>query len=142
MKISTRGRYAVRLMIDIAENGEGGCVSLKDSAKRLGVSLKYLEQIVTLLTRGGFLISRRGAQGGYELTAPADECRIGDILRTTEGSLAPVTCLEAGELPCERESECPTVSLWKGLYGVISGYLDGVTVADLAGSGRELCKTE
>lgn len=131
MKISTKGRYAVRLMIDIARNSGEGYVSLKDAAERQGVSLKYLEQIVTILGKGGFLSSQRGAQGGYRLTGAPDEYTVGDILKTTEGGMAPVACLEDDADECPRVCSCPTIKLWKGLYENIMGYLNSVTIADL-----------
>ncbi len=131
MKISTKGRYAVRLMIDIAKNSGEGYVSLKDAAERQGVSLKYLEQIVTILGKGGFLSSQRGAQGGYRLKGDPDEYTVGDILRTTEGGMAPVACLEDDAEECPRVGSCPTIKLWKGLYENIMDYLNSVTIADL-----------
>lgn len=139
LKISTKGRYAVRLMTDIAENMGDGYVSLKDTAERQGVSLKYLEQIVTMLCRNGFLDSQRGAQGGYRLAKPAGECVVGDILRATESGIAPVACLEDGAEECPRSEECPTIGLWTGLYNVINDYLGSVTIADLTGGGAAAC---
>ena len=131
MKISTKGRYAVRLMLDIAQNSNGGNISLKDVSKRQEISLKYLEQIVNLLSKAGFLKSRRGSQGGYRLTRKPEEYTVGDILRVTEGDMAPVSCLEEGAEPCPREALCPTIELWRGLYKTVNDYLDTVTVADL-----------
>ncbi|MBD5081023.1 MAG: Rrf2 family transcriptional regulator [Ruminococcaceae bacterium] len=131
MKISTKGRYALRMMIDIAENQESGSVSLKDISKRQDISLKYLEQIVGLLTRAGFLKSRRGAGGGYVLTKTPDKYTVGDILRVTEGNLAPVACLEEKDNLCPKAESCKAVKYWQGLYDVINNYLDGTTLLDL-----------
>lgn len=131
MKISTRGRYAIRLMADLAQHQENGFVALKDVAQRQGISKKYLEQIVTLLNRPGMLQTNRGYQGGYRLAQPADKYTLGDILRITEGSLAPVVCLEADASPCERASSCVTLPVWKELSAIINNYLDSVTIQDL-----------
>ena len=131
MKISTKGRYALRVMIDLATHNDENYISLKDIANRQEVSLKYLEQIVSILTRVGYLKSVRGAQGGYRLTKAPSEYTIGDILRTTEGTLSPVSCLEDEENTCPRVSVCPTIKLWKGLYDVINKYVDSITLEDL-----------
>lgn len=131
MKISTKGRYAVRLMLDIAMNSNGGNVSLKDVSKRQDISLKYLEQIVNMLSKAGLLRSQRGAQGGYRMTRRSEEYTVGDILRVTEGEMAPVSCLEGGENYCPKAERCPTLKLWTGLYRAITDYLDGTTIADL-----------
>ncbi len=131
MKISTKGRYALRMMIDIAENQDNGSVSLKDISKRQDISLKYLEQIVGLLTRAGFLKSRRGAGGGYVLTKTPEKYTVGDILRVTEGNLAPVACLEEKDNLCPKAESCKAVRYWQGLYNVINSYLDGTTLLDL-----------
>ena len=131
MKVSTKGRYAVRLMFDIAQHSSGENVSIRDISKRQNISLKYLEQIVNMLSRAGFLKSQRGAQGGYKLTRKPEEYTIGDILRVTEGDMAPVACLEDEENQCPRASQCPTIKFWTGLYRTINDYLDGTTIADL-----------
>ena len=131
MKISTKGRYALRMMIDIAENEKNGSVSLKDISKRQDISLKYLEQIVGLLTRAGFLKSRRGAGGGYILTKAPEKYTVGDILRVTEGNLAPVACLEEKDNLCPKAENCKAVKFWQGLYKVINSYLDGTTLLEL-----------
>ena len=135
MKISTKGRYALRLMIDLAQHDAGGYIPLRDISKRQQISAKYLEQIVVQLSRAGFVISTRGAQGGYQLARHPSEYTVGDILRLTEDSLAPVTCLGPGAAPCAKAAECRTRSLWQGLDKVIRDYLDSVTVADLMASG-------
>ena len=136
MRISTKGRYAIRLMLDIAQHSIGENVSLKDISKRQGISLKYLEQIVNMLSKAGFLRSQRGSQGGYRLVKKPEEYTIGDVLRITEGELAPVSCLEDEENSCPRASVCPTVSFWKGLYDTINEYLDSKTIADLVDESR------
>ncbi len=130
MKISTKGRYALRLMIDLAHNGEG-FVSLKDIAERQEISVKYLEQIVTVLCRIGFLKSLRGSQGGYKLAKSPNDYTVGDILRVTEGDLAPVACLDDEHNQCGRFACCSTIDFWQGLYDVVNKYVDSVTLADL-----------
>ena len=130
MKISTKGRYAIRLLLDLAEN-KNGFISLKEIAERQNLSKKYLEQIVPLLANSGYLKTNRGYQGGYMLNKKPEECAVGEILKITEGNLAPVACLENSPAGCERSKTCLTLPLWKGLYGVISDYLDNVTLQDL-----------
>lgn len=137
MKISTKGRYALRLMIDIARYGDGGLVSLKDVAERQGISQKYLEQIVGLLNKSGFLRSERGAQGGYRLAKRPEEYTVGSILRLTEGNLAPVACLEDEENHCERCDQCATLDFWTGLYRTVNAYIDRYTLADLVAGEEE-----
>lgn len=132
MKISTKGRYALRLMIDLAEHDEDGFVSLKDIAQRQEISVKYLEQIVTILCKIGFLKSLRGSQGGYKLAKAPKDYTVGDILRITEGELAPVACLEDEKNQCQRYSKCQTIDFWQGLYDTVNKYVDSVTLADLA----------
>lgn len=131
MKISTKGRYALRMLLDLAEHGDQGFVALKDIAKRQDISKKYLEQIVPLLNRSGILQTNRGFQGGYKLAKKPEECTVGDILRITEGSLAPVSCLEHEPNLCERSGICATLFVWQGLYKVINEYLDSVTLQDI-----------
>jgi Rrf2 family protein len=130
MKISTKGRYALRMMIDIAENASDGMVSIKEISERQGVSVKYLEQIVPNLTRAGLLRSERGSGGGYMLTKPAEQYTAGAILRAIEGKLAPVACLEDETNHCERSAYCKTLGFWTGLYEVIDDYVDSVTLKD------------
>lgn len=132
MKISTKGRYAIRLMVDIAIHSEGNNVTIKDVSKRQNISVKYLEQIVSMLSRSGFLRSSRGSQGGYRLTKQPRDYTVGDILRVTEGGLAPVSCLEDEENQCQRASQCMTLKFWTGLYNTINDYVDSITIADLA----------
>ena len=131
MKISTKGRYALRLMMDIAANGGEKPVSIKEVAKRQDISDKYLEQIISVLNSAGFVRSIRGPQGGYVLKKKPEEYTAGMILRLTEGSLAPVACVEQDEPVCERIENCATVELWRRLNKAISEVVDGVTLADL-----------
>ena len=131
MKISTKGRYALRLMMDVASHDDAGYVSLKDVAARQNISMKYLEQIAGLLAKAGLLRSGRGAQGGYRLAKEPENYTVGSILRLTEGNLAPVACLETEENRCQRCGECPTLDFWTGLYAVVNEYIDRYTLADL-----------
>lgn len=136
MKISTKGRYALRMLIDLGEHRNDGFIALKDTAKRQEISKKYLEQIVPILNQSGLLISNRGFQGGYKLAEDPAKIRVGQVLRLTEGSLAPVACLERGQ-ECPRAPLCETLPMWKGLYKVINEYLDGITIQDLIDQARE-----
>ena len=130
MKISTKGRYALRLMLDLAKNYEGKYITLKEVSKRQDISIKYLEQITTQLCKVGYLNSVRGPKGGYKLSKEPREYTAGDILRVTEGS-APIACLEAEESICNRSGSCITLPFWKGLYDVIEEYVDSFTLEDL-----------
>ena len=131
MLISTKGRYALRVMIDLAEHQTEGFVPLKVIADRQEISEKYLESIIKLLVKAKLLNGVRGKGGGYKLTKSPEQYTIGSILRLTEDSLAPVSCLESGANACPRAAECRTLPLWQGLNKVISDYLDNITVADL-----------
>ncbi len=131
MKISTKGRYALRVMLDISMHSNGQFIPLKDIAHRQGITVKYLEQIISLLSKSGYLKSLRGNGGGYRLTKSPEEYTVGDILRTTEGNLAPVACLEDEPNQCQRNDICLTLQLWQGLYNVINQYVDNITLADL-----------
>lgn len=131
MKISTKGRYAIRVMIDLAEHNTGEYIPLMDIAKRQEISEKYLESIVSVLSKKGFVQSMRGKGGGYKLSRSPDAYSIGSILRVTEGSLAPVACLENKVNGCLRAPECKTLRMWEGLETIINNYLDGITVGDL-----------
>ena len=131
MMISTKGRYALRVLIDMAEHQTDGYIPLKEIAKRQGISEKYLESIVKLLIKGCVVEGMRGNGGGYRLCKSPDQFTAGYSLRLMEGSLAPVSCLDSGSAPCERASECRTLSLWAGLNEVINKYLDQYTLADL-----------
>mgnify|MGYP005757748533 FL=1 len=138
MKISTKGRYALRLMIDLAQHDAAGYIPLRDISKRQEISAKYLEQIVVQLSRAGFVISTRGAQGGYQLARHPSEYTVGEILRITEGSLAPVACLEHDPVECARAEDCMTLDFWRGLYDAVNRYVDSVTLEDLVSSGKTL----
>lgn len=129
--ISTRGRYALRVMIDIAENSYGKYLPLSEISERQNISEKYLESILVILTRGNLLIGLRGKGGGYKLTRDPSEYTVASILRLTEGSLAPVACLKEGADPCDRTEDCRTISVWQGLNDVMNTYLESVTIADL-----------
>ena len=131
MKISTKGRYALRIMLDIAIHDDGKYIPLKDIAKRQNLTVKYLEQIISLLNKAGYLQSLRGNTGGYRLAKNLDEYIVGDILRVTEGDLAPVACLKKCGDFCQREDICNTVSFWRGLDRVINEYVDSYTLKDL-----------
>ena len=131
MLISTKGRYALRVMTDLAENQGDGMIPMKDVAKRQGISLKYLERILPVLSRNQLIEGHQGKGGGYRLTRAPRDYKIGEILRLTEGDLAPVACLGCHAEPCERKANCRTFSLWNGLNDVINGYLDRFTLADL-----------
>ena len=131
MKISTKGRYALRLMIDLAENSSGNPVSLKDVAKRQGISDKYLEQIISVLNKAGYVRSVRGAQGGYLLKSDPETYTVGMILRQTEGSLAPVSCIEDDEIICDRQEQCVTSIVYKKINDAISNVVDNITLQDL-----------
>lgn len=131
MKISTKGRYALRLMLDIAMNGEDLPVSVKDIAKRQGISDKYLEQIVSVLNSAGYVRSIRGAQGGYQLKKDPATLTVGMILRLTEGSLAPVACVEDEHDMCEKLDNCSTAIVFKKLNTAINDVVDNITLADL-----------
>lgn len=129
--ISTRGRYALRIMIDLAENHSDGYIAMKSIAERQGVSLKYLEKILPLLVGENMIEGVRGKGGGYRLTKKPEEYRVGDILRLTEGNIAPVACLDCGAEPCSRSGECRTLPMWKELDKRVNGYLDSVRLSDL-----------
>ena len=128
MKISTKGRYALRLMMDLAENNTGSPISLKDVAKRQDISDKYLEQIISILNKAGYV---RGAQGGYMLKMEPQNYTVGMILRQTEGSLAPVACIEDDEIVCDRQQQCVTSIVYKKINDAISGVVDNITLQDL-----------
>ncbi|MDD2968992.1 MAG: Rrf2 family transcriptional regulator [Lachnospiraceae bacterium] len=131
MKISTRGRYALRLMIDLAEQYEKGYITLNDISLRLNISKKYLEQIIPPLTRKGLLLTTRGALGGYQLSRTPAEITVEEILVSAEGNLFPVNCMKDNPNLCEFMSDCETLPIWEGLYNVISNYLKGITLQDI-----------
>lgn len=141
MMISTRGRYCLRVMIDLAEHQGEGYIRMKEVAQRQGISLKYLEKILPVLAKNNIVDGIQGKGGGYRLTRKPEEYTLSEILRLTEGSLAPVACLECGAAPCDRAAECRTLPIWTELDRRIKEYLDSVTVADLLKSGKNNCKT-
>ncbi len=137
MLISTRGRYALRVMIDLAEHQKDGFIPLKVIATRQNISEKYLETIIKLLVKANLLNGLRGKGGGYQLTKAPEQYTVGSILRITEDSMAPVSCLEPDAAACPQAAECRTLSLWRGLDKVINDYLDNITLADLMRSASD-----
>ena len=131
MLISTRGRYAIRVLIDLAEHSCEGFISMKSVSERQGMSLKYIQSIMPVLSKNKLIEGVHGKGGGYRLSRPLDEYKIGDILRLTEGNLAPVTCLECGAKKCERADICPTLPIWKEFHKKVNEYFDGITLEDL-----------
>ena len=131
MLISTRGRYALRVMIDLAEHADGGYTAMREVARRQELSLKYLEKILPVLVSHRLVEGVHGKGGGYRLTRPPADYTAGEILRLTEGDLSPVSCLGDGAASCSRTADCRTRPLWTGLNAVVNRYLDGVTLADL-----------
>lgn len=131
MKISTKGRYALRMLVDLAENQKEGYLSLNEIAERQNISKKYLEQIVPMLTKAGLLRTNRGNKGGYRLNADPDKCTVGDVLRATEGSLAPVACLEYEVNDCPRLKECNTLYIWEEYYRLTKEFFDSITITDI-----------
>lgn len=131
MRISTKGRYAIRLMLDLAANNSGEPIRLKDVAQRQNISEKYLEQIISTLNKAGFVRSVRGPQGGYSLSREPGEYTVGQILRLTEGSLSPVECTQENGAPCDREENCVTRILWQKLDDAINNVVDHITLEDL-----------
>ena len=136
MLISTKGRYALRVLTDMAEHLTDAYIPLRDIAQRQDISEKYLESIVKLLVKGGIVEGVRGKGGGYRLRKSPDQLSVGAILRLTEDTLAPVSCLEEGASPCPRMAACRTLPMWQGLNKLIAEYLDGHTIADLTQSGQ------
>lgn len=137
MKISTKGRYALRMLLDLAEHRNDGFIALKEIAQRQNISKKYLEQIVPVLNKSDILRTNRGFQGGYQLAKAPEQYTVGEILRLTEGNLAPVSCLEHHPNECERSRDCVTLPVWEGLHRVINEYLDSITLQDLLDQQRE-----
>ena len=131
MIVSTKGRYALRVMIDLAEHQTEKYVPLKEVAARQEISEKYLENILKVLVQNGFLEGLRGKGGGYRLTRSPDQYTVGEILMLTEGSLAPVSCLTPGAAPCHRMADCRTLPMWRKLNTMIQDFFDGITLADL-----------
>lgn len=128
MKISTKGRYALRMLLDLAVNQNDGYIALKEVAARQGISKKYLEQIVIALNPTGILASNRGFQGGYRLARDPQDITVLEVLEATEDSMAPVVCLRTNPNACPRQAECTTLSVWKGLYDVVKDYLGSITL--------------
>ncbi len=137
MKISTKGRYALRMLLDLAEHQSNGYVALRDIAERQNISKKYLEQIIPVFNKSDILRTNRGSQGGYRLAKTPDKYTVGEILRLTEGSLAPVACLDQDPVECERSGECATLPIWQGLNRVINEYLNGITLQDILDQQQE-----
>ena len=131
MNITSKGRYALRVMLDLAQHREEGYISLKTIAERQGYSMKYLEMIVGSLKRAGLVASTRGKEGGYQLIRDPEDYTIGEILRCIEDNLAPVACIKAGDICCEHAGECMTIPMWKELDDITNAYLDGVSLQDL-----------
>ena len=131
MKISTKGRYALRVMIDLAERGSENYIPLKDVAVRQEISQKYLEAIAADLSKAGLVEAQHGKNGGYKLSRAPERITVLEVLQTTEGDLAPIACLDASAEPCSRAAECRTLPMWEELYGIIRDYFSGITVADL-----------
>lgn len=131
MMISTRGRYALRVLIDLAEHQNGEYIPMKEVAARQDISLNYIERIMPVLTKAELVEGLHGKGGGYKLTKSPEECKVGDILRLTEGDLAPVACIGCDAKKCNRTHECRTVSMWEKFYAVTNEYFDGITLADL-----------
>lgn len=129
--ISTRGRYSLRIMLDLAERPQGLYTPLKDVAARQEMSLKYIEKILPLLTKAGFIEGVHGRGGGYRLCRAPEEISVGEVLRVTEGELAPVSCLESGAKPCERAAYCKTLSMWQDYHRLTQEFFDGISLAQL-----------
>lgn len=136
---STKGRYALRVMIDVALFSSGGFVSIKEISARQNISVKYLERIIALMSAAGFLKSLRGSRGGYKLAKAPSEYTAGDILRAAEGNIAPIACLATSE-KCARRGKCTTISFWEGYFDAVNAYVDNITLEDLVNDA--LMKTE
>ena len=131
MMISTRGRYALRVMLDLADNYSEGYIPMKDVANRQELSLKYIERIMPVLSKNNLVEGVHGKGGGYRLTRQPEDYKVGDILRLAEGDLAPVACLECGAKPCEKAAECRTLPMWTEFHAVVNSYFDKISLADL-----------
>lgn len=137
MKISTKSRYALRMLLDLAEHENEGFIALKDIAQRQNISKKYLEQIIPILNSSNTLQASRGNQGGYKLAKPPKEYTVGDILRITEGSISVISCLDTTPNACDNIENCMTLDVWKGLNDVIKEYLDSITLEDILDKQRD-----
>ena len=131
MMISTRGRYALRVLLDLAQNQNDGYIAMKNVAERQGLSLKYIEKIMPVLSKNNFVEGVHGKGGGYRLSRKPEEYKVGDILRFAEGDLSPVTCLSCNAEKCDRAETCPTLPMWIEFYDLVNNYFDGITLADL-----------
>jgi Rrf2 family protein len=137
MLISTKGRYALRILVDMAEHQTENYITLQEVAQRQDISEKYLESIVRELVKKGIVAGQRGKGGGYRLCAPPEKINVGEVLRCMEGSLAPVACLNDGAVPCTRAAQCRTLEFWRGLNEVIDRYTGGYTIADMMQTGGD-----
>lgn len=140
MKISTRGRYSLRMMIDLAQHYNEGFIALKDISTRQNISKKYLEQIVPFLNRSYLLNANKGHMGGYQLSRQPSEITVREILECAEGSLTPVSCMDNTPNSCENSAGCLTLPIYKGLYDVILQYLDGITLLDIINNAPDTCE--
>lgn len=140
MKISTKGRYALRLMLDLAYNHNGSFIPIKNISQRQDISDKYLEQIITQLSRAGLVKSARGVQGGYMLAKEPKDYTVGEILRLLEGNLAPVACIDDTKEPCARADECVTLEIWRDIQTAVNKVVDNITLADLVERQRQKCR--
>lgn len=131
MLISTRGRYALRVLLDLAENQTEGYIPMKKVAERQELSLKYIERIMPVLSKNGYVEGVHGKGGGYRLAKEPKDYKVGDVLRLAEGDLAPVACLGCNATPCKRAAECKTLPMWQEFHGLVNNYFDGITLADL-----------
>ncbi len=140
MKISTKGRYALRMLVDLAQHDKEEYVALKERAEKQNISKKYRKQRVPTLTRGGTLPTNRGYQGGYRLSRDASSISCGEVLRLTEGSLSPIVCIDdvTGDVDCDRKADCMTLPLWIGLTKVINKYLNGISIQDIIDEHNDL----
>lgn len=136
MNVTSKGRYALRVMLDLAQHRQDGFISLKTIADRQGYSMKYLEMIVSSLKKADLVESTRGKDGGYKLSRDPAEYTVGDILRCIEDNLAPVACIKAGSVSCEHAGECMTIPMWKELDDITNAYLDNVTLDDLLSGAK------
>ena len=131
MIVSTRGRYALRVLLDLCSGDPDAFVPMKEIAKREGISVKYMEEIMPVLVKNGLVEAVHGKGGGYRLGVKPSECRVGDVLRLTEGDLAPVACLSCGAEPCKRYADCKTIGMWSEFNRITNEYFDGITLSDL-----------
>ncbi len=138
MRVSTKGRYALRIMIDLAEHNTGEYIPLKDISARQGITIKYMEQIIPQLNKAGYLKSLRGNGGGYRLAKRPEDYIVGDILRVMEGPLSPVACIDGDEVDCQRGTQCETVWFWHGLKDAVDKYVNSFTLADFLPKEREI----